>query len=291
MLGPFYVLGAAVLWSFAGLCTRFIPWGALSISAIRGLLAAVAIGVYTKQWFFKPTTAVLLGAFGTASTSVIFMIANKMTTAANAIVLQYTAPVFVIIITAIAYKAKPKILDIVTVITTLFGISLFFIDHLAKGSIVGDLLSLLSGLTFSIVFLANRLPGANPMQASYLGCLLNGLLFPIIFFDQSLRSPEPKIILAMLATGIFQQGLAYIFFSKEIKTTPAISASIIAMIEPIINPIWVFLYMGERPGPMAVIGTVIVILTIGVYNVISIYQKQKEETKQDERIICECPNK
>jgi drug/metabolite transporter (DMT)-like permease len=273
--GPLFVFIAAVAWSFAGICSKFIPLNALSIACIRGLVAAVTIGIYTKQWIFKPTPAVLLGAFSTVITSVLFMVANKMTTAANAIVLQYTAPAFVILLFAIFFKIKPKSLDIITILITMAGISLFFIDHLGHGALLGDLLSVLSGLTFSFVFFANRLPGANPMQASYLGCLLHGLLIPFLFFDSSLRSADAEILLALVAAGIFQLGMGYIFFSKGIKTTSAVSSSIIAMIEPILNPVWVFLFMGERPGALAILGACIVIVTIAVYNVISILQKKK----------------
>ena len=280
--GPLYVFAAAVMWSFAGVLSKFIPWGGLSIACIRGLIAAATIGIVTKQWIFKPTPAVLLGAFGTFFTSVLFMMANKMTTAANAIVLQYTAPAFVIILSAVFLKAKPKRLDIITILITLSGISLFFIEHLGKGVLWGDLLSILSGLTFSIVFFASRLPGANTMQASYLGCLFNAVLIPFLFFDQNLRTFDTSVSLTMLATGVLQLGLAYILFSKGIKTTSAVSSSIIAMIEPILNPIWVFLLMGEHPGPLAITGASIVIATIAVYNVISGRQQKKSILIQNE---------
>lgn len=279
--GPLFIFAAAVLWSFAGICSKFIPWGALSIACIRGLIAAATIGIVTKKWFFKPTTAVVLGAFSTAATSILFMMANKITTAANAIVLQYTAPAFVIILSALFLKIRPKRLEIMTVLITLSGISLFFIEHLGHGAILGDLLAVLSGLTFSLVFFVNRLPGANAMQASYLGFLLHGLLFPFMFFDRSLRTFELSVLLVMLAAGVFQLGMAYILFSKGIKTTSPVSASIIAMIEPILNPVWVFLLMGERPGALAITGAGVVIVTIAVYNIILVRQQKKSSLETD----------
>ncbi|MDD4295870.1 MAG: EamA family transporter [Ruminiclostridium sp.] len=267
--GPFYVFLAAFLWSFAGVCSKFIPWGALSIACIRGLIAAVTIGVANRKFIFKPTPAILLGAFGTFITSVLFMFANKITTAANAIVIQYTAPVFVMILSAVFLKVKAKKLDIIIVFITLIGISVFFVDHLGQGAILGDLLALLSGISFSLVFFANKMPGANPMSASYLGCLLHGLLIPFLFFDENLRNFDLSITLIVIFNGVVQLGMAYIFFSKGIKSTSAISASIIAMIEPILNPIWVFLLINERPSPLSIIGAIIVIAAVGVYNTIN----------------------
>jgi len=283
-MGPVYVFFAAVLWSFAGISGKFIPYGALSIACLRGVIAAITIGIVGGKWFFKPTPAVLLGAFGTFATSVLFMIANKITMAANAIVLQYTAPAFVIILSAIFYRAKPNKLDAVTVLITLGGISLFFIEHIGHGAVLGDLLALLSGLTFAMVFFVNRLPGANPMQASYLGCLLHGLLIPFLFFDESLRRFDPMIALLILATGVIQLGMAYIFFSKGIKTTSAIPSSIIAMIEPILNPIWVFLAMGETPGPLSIVGASIVVVTVGGYNVISVLRQRNTPEQNAQQI-------
>lgn len=267
--GRFYILAAAVLWSFAGICSKLIPWGALSIACIRGLIAALTIGIANRKFTFKPTPSILLGAFGIFITSVLFMIANKITTAVNAIVIQYTAPVFVIILSAIFFKVKPKKLDIAIVFVTLIGISVFFIDHLEQGSILGDLLALLSGLSFALVFFANKMPGADSMSASYLGCLLHGLLIPFLFFDENIGNLDLKIALIVLFNGVIQLGMAYIFFSKGIKTTSAVSASIIAMLEPILNPIWVFLLINERPSPLSIIGAIIVIAAIGIYNAVN----------------------
>lgn len=285
--GPYFVFAAAVLWSFAGICSKFIPWGPISIACLRGVIAAITIGCFTGQWFFKPSRAVLLAGIATAATSILFMIANKMTTAANAIVLQYTAPAFVIILTALFNKTRPRLLDIITVLLTLCGISLSVIEHLGNGAILGDLISVVSGVTFSLVFFANRLPGANAMQASYLGCLLHGVFLPFLFFDKGLRSFDPSAWLVILAAGVIQLGLAYILFSKGIKTTSAVSSSIIAMVEPILNPVWVFLFMGERPGTMAIVGAGIVIVTIVAYNVISVRQQNRsvsEANKPDRHL-------
>lgn len=268
--GSMLIFLAAVMWSFAGVGTKYVHWSALSVSCIRGLLAAITIGAFNRQWIFKPNRAVLLGAVCTFATSSLFMAANKITTAANAIVLQYTAPAFVIVISVIFLKVKFSKLDITTVVFIFLGISLFFIDHIGRGAFIGDLLAILSGISFAGVFFANRLPGANAMQASYLGCLMSILLLPFLITDPAVWAFNRVEWTAVILLGIFQLGMSYMVFSIGIRTTSALSASIICTIEPILNPIWVFLLIGERPNVLALIGAGVVIVTIVFYNIITV---------------------
>lgn len=266
--GPLYIFLAAVLWSFAGIATKFIPWSALSIACVRGFIAACVIGLYNKQWWFKPTPAVWLAGIGAMTTSVLFMLANKLTTAANAIVIQYIAPAVVVALAAIFTRTRPKRRDILMIALCLGGIALFFVGHLGQGALVGDLLALLSSFTFALVFFANRLPGANPMQASYLGCMLHVVLLPFVLADPQVGGSSATVWLVMLLMGTLQMGLAFVVFSKGILTTSPVSASIIAMIEPILNPLWVFMLLGERPATLALLGAAVVIGATLVYNVL-----------------------
>ncbi len=279
--GPLLIFTAAVLWSFAGIASKFIPWGPLSIACVRGVIGACVLGVANKRWFFKPTGAVLLGALATVSTSVLFMTANKLTTAANAIVLQYIAPAIVILLGALIAKTKPSLRDVIMVCVALLGIALFFLDHLGSGALLGDLLAILSSFTFALVFFANRMPGANAMQASYLGCLLHALLFPALFFDTGFGLSDPIVLIVIVLMGVLQTGVAYIAFSRGIRTTSAVSASIIAMIEPILNPLWVFLWMGEKPSTLALWGAAMVIFAMTVYN-FSLSRQRRREAIPDE---------
>ncbi len=275
--GPFLIFAAAVLWSFAGLASKFVPWGGMSIACVRGVIGALTIGALSKQWFFRPTKLVVLGALGTVTTSVLFMLANKMTTAANAIVLQYMAPVVVIILNLLLQKMKPAKLDLVMVSVTLLGIAFFFLDHLGSGKLAGDLLAILSSVTFAMVFYVNRLPGANATQASYLGCMLHILLLPALLNDPNFSLADPKVNLVVLLMGVLQMGLAYVLFAKGIASTPAVSASIIAMIEPVLNPLWVFLFLGEMPGRLALVGAAIVLIATTSYNIITSKQLEEKE--------------
>lgn len=265
-IGVLCLLGAGVLWSLAGVCAKYIPWNPLSISCIRGLVAAVAIGCIRRKWTVTLTRSTVAAALCMNVTFILFMTANKLTTAANAIVLQYTAPVYVILLTIVVLKVKPKPVDIAAVILILTGIVLFFVDHLGHGALLGDCLGLLSGISFAGVFFFNGLPDANPQEASYLGCCLSGLLLPSLFFDPNLLSGGAVPWLVILFMGVFQLGFAYYLFARGVQYTGSVTASLICSVEPILNPIWVFLLLHERPGPLAIVGAALVIATVGAYN-------------------------
>jgi drug/metabolite transporter (DMT)-like permease len=267
--GPLYILLAAIFWSFGGVLNKLIPWSGLSIAAIRSLIAAITIGLYRKSFRFKITPSTVAASICIVITTVLFMMANKLTSAANAIVLQYTSPLFIIILSLVVLKQKPKKRDIFALIGVGLGIGLFFFEQFKGGSILGDLLALASGLTFAGVFFSNKLPGASPIDATFMGNALGVLLIPFLFVDQQFTSHFTFWpIVTILVMGIFQQGCGYIFFSKGIKTTSATSSSIIATLEPILNPLWVFLVIGEMPSPMALVGGAIVLGTVMVYNTI-----------------------
>lgn len=267
--GPLYIVFAAIFWSFGGLLGKLIPWSGLTIAALRGVIAALTIAIYRRSFHFKFNKPILLAGLSLTITTVLFMLANKMTSAANAIVLQYTSPVFIILLTLLIYKQKPRKRDLFAIIGVLIGISIFFFDQFKSGQYLGDLIALASGLSFAAVFFANKLPNASPIDATYLGNLLSLFILPFILFDQSfIQNQSPTIWLLIILMGVFQLGFGYIFFSLGIKQTPATTSSIIATLEPILNPIWVFLFLREVPSTLALLGGFIVLITVSVYNTI-----------------------
>lgn len=268
-LGPLYIIIAAVFWSFGGLLGKLIPWSGLTIAALRGIIAAITIGLYRRSFYFKLNKPILLAGISLTITTILFMIANKMTSAANAIVLQYTSPVFIILLTLIIYKQKPKKRDMFAIFGVLVGISIFFFDQFKSGNYIGDLIALGSGLSFAAVFFANKLPNASPIDATYLGNLLSLFILPFVFLDQNFLMNQSSLTwFYIILMGVFQLGFGYISFSLGIKHTAATTSSIIATLEPILNPIWVFVFIGEVPSLLALVGGVIVLITISIYNVI-----------------------
>lgn len=268
-LGPLYIVFAAIFWSFGGLLGKLIPWSGLSIAALRGIFAAITIALYRRSFSFKLNKPILLAGLSLTLTTILFMIANKMTSSANAIVLQYTSPVFIILLTLIIDKQKPKKRDIFAIFGVLLGICLFFFDQFKNGQYLGDLIALASGLSFAGVFFANKLPNASPIDATYIGNLLSFIILPFVLFDMSFQlNQNPTIWMYIIFMGIFQLGFGYIFFSLGIKQSSATSSSIIATLEPILNPLWVFIFLGEKPSILALIGGMIVLLTVTIYNTI-----------------------
>jgi len=256
---------ASLCWSLGGLCIKFIPWGAMSIIGLRALLAAAVFVVYRKSVKVNFTRGNVLAALCLSATTILFVFANKMTTAAAAILLQFTAPAFIILIQFVFYRTKPKWSELAAVSITICGMLLFFADKLAPGNMLGNLLAIASGLCFAGVFVCNKRKDTDPQHALYLGFLINAIIgLPFIPFE---ATADPVSWFFVFLLGIVQVGLAYVFFSVGIKRTPALLACLITALEPVLNPVWVALATGERPGPFALVGGAVIVVTVVVYNV------------------------
>lgn len=265
--GSLLIFIAAVMWSFGGLAAKILTWNAFSIACIRGLIAFVVILIYRGRTRISFSKSTILSAISLTLTTTLFMLANKLTTSANAIVLQYSAPVFILLFSFVFQKYVPSRKDVIAVSLTLFGISLFFVDRLQTGYWLGDFIGVLSGVSFAGVFFANRLPNANPVDASLLGNLFSIFLLPFLFFDRNFLTFSTLNWTVILLMGALQLGIPYILFSLGIKRTSAVKSSVIATIEPILNPIWVFIAVGEVPGTLSLFGGAIVLITIAIYNI------------------------
>jgi drug/metabolite transporter (DMT)-like permease len=273
--GPLAILVSALLWSISGLLIKYVPWHPMAIASGRSLLAAVVLLVYFRRRLqVRLNWLTLLSALSLTLTQCLFVVANKLTTAANAIMLQYTMPIFIVIISAALYKIRPARREILVMVWAMAGIVLFFLDNLAPGNLTGNLLSVLSGITFALFYVLNTRPACQVPQAMFLGQIgtaLAGLPF-LATLQLSTISWTP--LLAMAILGIVQLGLAFVIFQYGIRRTTPLNASLISMAEPIMNPVWVFLLLGERPGLLALVGAAVVISAMIFLNVSQIRQKQ-----------------
>ena len=263
--GPLFMVAASICWSFGGLLIKFIPWGAMSIIGLRALLAAVVFALYRKSVKVEFNFSNILTAIALSATTILFVFANKMTTAASAILLQFTAPIFIILIELVFYRKKPDLGAGVAVSAAVLGMLLFFGDRLEAGSLLGNIFAILSGLSFAGVFVCNKRPQTNPEQALFLGFIVNAVIgLPFTFFEVT---AEPVAWAAVIFLGTIQVGLAYVFFSIGIKRTSALLACLITALEPVLNPVWVALMTDESPGPFALAGGAVIIVTVVAYNV------------------------
>jgi drug/metabolite transporter (DMT)-like permease len=259
------MVAASVCWSFGGLCIKFIPWGAMTIIGLRALFAIAVFAIYRRSFKVRLTTGNILAALCLTATTTLYVMANKQTTAAAAILLQFTAPVFIILLQLVFYKKKPRLSGVVAVAVTLCGMLLFVADGLGSGGLSGNLLAMASGLSFAGVFICNKRPDADPGQSVMLGFYINAAVgLPFVLTGVT---AEPATWGAAVFLGIVQVGLAYVFFSAGIKRTPALPACLITAMEPVLNPLWVALTVGEIPGPPAIAGGAVIVLTVVCYNI------------------------
>ena len=258
---------ASVCFSTGGLFIKLIPWSALAINGARNLIGATVIGVFILVTHRKIVfnKRVLIGALSMIGVTTLFAISNKLTTAANAIVLQFTAPVFVILLMAVIYGQRPGKVDILTCCAVLFCVVLFFVDGIQAGNILGNITAVLSGICYAGVFMMNTGENADALSSCFIGQLAAGLIFtPLCFRETDFSLP---VIAAVLALGLIQVGGAYILFSIGIQHIPPVTASLITGMEPILNPLLVAAFYGERVSVLSVIGSVIVVSSIIAYNV------------------------
>ena len=258
------MVAASVLWSFGGLCIKFIPWSAMTIVGLRAFLAAAVFAVYRKSVKVELTRGNVLASLCLSLTTIFFVFANKLTTAAGAILLQFSAPIFIILLEFALYKKKPRPSAAIAVGTAILGMVLLFADSLEIGSIWGSVMAILSGLTFAGVFICNNRPDTDPKGSLYMGLMINAVVgLPFAFFEVT---PDPLAWGASVFLGIVQVGLAYVLFSIGIKRTPALLACLISGVEPVLSPIWVALGTGETPGRFTLLGGAVILTAVVGYN-------------------------
>ncbi len=262
------VAACALLWSTAGLFIKVIDWNPIAIAGTRSLIGGILILAYLRRPRFTWSFAQIAAAVCYSATMLGFVAANKLTTAANAILLQYTAPVYAAILGWIFLGERTSWLDWVTIGVVLGGMVLFFLDKLSVGGMAGNLLAVASGVTFagSMVFLRKQKDG-SPLESILLS---HGLTFvvSIPFLWKGMPSLAGWAALGLL--GLFQVGLSSIFLAYGVRHVTALQSLLIAVIEPLFNPLWVFLAIGEVPGPFAVVGGVLILLSVTARSVASV---------------------
>jgi drug/metabolite transporter (DMT)-like permease len=252
---------AAVLWSSGGLLVKLVTLGPMQISFFRCLIAAITFAVIFKKKIFLLNGITLLNSFFYAGVLIFYVIAMKTTTAANAIFLQSTAPIYVLIFEPVINKTNYEKANIITIIVCFLGMILFFLGDLSPGELTGNLFGLLSGLFFAAFFLGMKKNDKQYQQSSiFFGNILVALIcLPFLF---SVKEMLLNDLWKVSFLGVFQIAIAYAFFSAGLKRIYAVEASIISMIEPVLNPVWVFIGYGEVPSITAIIGGLIILGSI-----------------------------
>lgn len=265
------LVGAALCWSLAGVLIKWVAesWPGLAVSGGRGAIAAVFLLLTNRRLNFTFSREQMIGAAGYASCTVTFCLATTLTSAANAILLQYTAPVWVALLGAWLLREPATRADWLTIAVALGGMALFFKDSLSLGHLGGDVLALVSGVCFAGMAIALRKQkDGSPVESVILGNILAFLIgLPWI-----LRAPPLPATgwAALLTLGTLQLGLSYWLFTRAIRHVTALEALLIPVIEPVLNPVWVLLFIGEKPSPWAIGGGTIVLTAVSVRAIVSL---------------------
>jgi drug/metabolite transporter (DMT)-like permease len=275
------LLSTAVLWSLGGVLVKSIDLTPFAIAGSRSLIATVIMTVAMRGTIRRISWQTIPGAIAYSSTVFLFVVATKLTTAANAIFLQYTAPVYIALISPWYLRERTEWHDWLLVIIALFGIGLFFLDRLSLQGLSGVIAALISGVSFAwLTVLMRRQRKGSPEAVILLGNALTFLIaLPWMFPISALAQNGPRLLLL----GCVQLTIPYLLYSVAIRHVRALDAAVISVIEPILNPIWVMLATSERPSVWTIIGGTIVLSTSLARSVVASRTARATETFPPER--------
>ena len=275
-----YLALAAILWSTSGLFVKILDWQPVSILAGRSLFASIVFLIYLKRLPTRFNWWQVLAALMFILTQFLFITSTKLTTAANAIFLQYTMPIYVVLLAYWFLSEKPSRTDWLSMLIIFIGLALFFGDELSAEGFYGNLLAILSGVTGAIMMVSFRAQkDGNPAESNLIAFLVTATLGAPFILKETWTVTNWSI-LAFL--GIVQIGFAFIFFTKGIKHIPALEANLIGTLEPVLNPIWVFLFYGESMGKFALFGGLVVLGGV-ILSAVGSAKAAKEEHLDNQR--------
>ncbi|MBE7537860.1 MAG: DMT family transporter [Opitutaceae bacterium] len=260
---------AALCWSLGGLLIKYLPWSPLAVVSGRGLIAALFLIALNRGVRFHWSRWQVLAAMAYAGTSLTFVMATKATTAANAILLQYTAPVWIALLGSWLLGERATRSDWITIVVVLAGMGVFVYEGVRFSSLSGNLIAVFSGFLFAVmILLMRKQKDGSPVESVILGNLLAFLIgFPALIKAPALSANG---WLALVLLGTVQLGLSYWFYSQAIKHVTALEAVLIPIIEPLLNPLWVLFMTGEKPSTIALFGGAIVLGSVTARAIVSL---------------------
>jgi drug/metabolite transporter (DMT)-like permease len=254
------LVAANVCWSTGGLLIKMLPMSGLALAGYRSLLALMLLLILIKDKRIRINKWLVAGSLSFALNTVFFVLATQLTTAANAILLQYTAPIYVILLSGHLLGERSSIRDILSIGLAICGLLLLFADNISSGGLVGNLFALAAGISFAGTILMLRKEGGRDPLAVVLG----GNFLAALFLSPFMINNPPAIsdLPILFVLGFFQFGLGYYFYAAALRYVSAVKGVLAAALEPVLNPIWVFLFIGEFPGVLGIIGGVIIISAV-----------------------------
>jgi drug/metabolite transporter (DMT)-like permease len=269
--GIFLLVGASLVWSLGGILIKSISLGSLAVAGFRSAIAAVVIWTWMRFGRVTITREHLFGAIAYAGTVIFFVLATKNTTAANAILLQYTAPVYVALLSHRLLGEPIERADWITIVVVLCGLVLFLYDGITTGGLLGNLFAIASGVFFALCVISLRLGrDRSSIEMVLLGNITTAaivgicaLCAPILALPPVVAAPIGRDdVLLLLLLGVVQLGIGYIFFVRGVRYVSAMESALIPVVEPLLNPLWVAIGKGELPSPLAMVGGGIVLTAV-----------------------------
>ena len=260
-----YALAAALLWSTGGLFIKWTTLSGLELSCWRSFFALFTVAFFTRHEGFRLNRVTAIASLLYAMLLILFVLATKATTAANAIFLQYTAPVYLLILEPLIYKEKFRSRDLITVLVCLGGMALFFVGQLRPQDVAGNVFALTSGLFFALYFLLLRHPRAREVNRASSVIYGNGLavLITLPWGLATLSSITGHDMIGVAYLGVVQLGISYTLFTTAMaRGVRSLDAGIVCYVEPVLNPVWVFLVLHERPSSRALLGGAIICVAV-----------------------------
>ena len=257
-----YLIASAVLYSASGVALKYIPWHPIVITGLRSLPAFLLLGLFAGGWKIRLNRTVVLGAIFDYGCLITFVVANQLTLAANAVALQNTAPIFVVLYMVLFRRFRPRPRNVLFLLVAFLGIILFFLEDLGPGHLLGYMMAILSGFFMAGMHIFITYTRQDPLHSMMLShgisIVLGFVLIP--FYPPVITLPAVGSVLYM---SVFAAFLGTLLHTKALRYSNAIDSSLILMVEPLLNPIWVFLAVGEIPGPYALAGVLLVVFGVG----------------------------
>ena len=257
---------SSFLWASGGMLVKLINAYPLTISGMRAIFALPVLLLIYPPSTLRFTKRAWLIASSFAATGLLYILANKLTTAANAIVLQYISPIFIILFGRMIFKKRVVKADVLVSTACILGMAMFFLDGLSPGNMLGNILAICGSITNAIMFMAMSRTDEHRgsiLVASQLGTALIALpfilLYPPVFTLQSTA--------VFILFGGFQCALPNAIYAAGSQHCSALEANLISMIEPLVNPLLVMLLFGEKPGSFAMFGGGIILISVLLWNI------------------------
>lgn len=258
----------SILWSSGGILIKLVNWDPFAIAGMRSLIGFLTMLVFIRKPKFTFSLNQIMAAVSYSATMILFILANKMTTSANAVLLQYTEPVFIVILGRwLLTDEKTTLVDWLSIAGVLVGMVLFFLDDLSFTANAGNILAVISGLTFALTAIFMRRQKSVRSSDSFMLAHILTFAIAIPFIIRS-GPPSTTGMVGLALLGVFQMGIPSILYGFGMAGVSAISAAILTMLEPALNPVWVALFVGEIPSSRAIIGGCIILACVTLRTVL-----------------------